>query len=36
MNVEQANYGRAAAQYQATLSFLESRVSSVRRALRGE
>ena len=36
MNVEQANYGRAAAQYQATLSFLESRVSGVRRALRGE
>ncbi len=36
MSVEQANYGQAAGQYQATLSFLESRVSSLRRALRGE
>jgi len=36
MNVEQAQYGKAAAQYQATLSFLESRVSGIRRALRGE
>jgi flagellar basal-body rod protein FlgB len=36
MSVEQANYGQAAAQYQATLSFLESRVSGLRRALRGE
>lgn len=36
MSVEQANYGQAAGQYQATLNFLESRVSSLRRALRGE
>lgn len=36
MSVEQANYGQAAAHYQATLSFLESRVSGLRRALRGE
>jgi len=36
MSVEQAQYGRAAADYQATLSFLESRVSNIRRALRGE
>ena len=36
LNIEQAQYGKAAADYQATLSFLESRVSTVRRALRGE
>lgn len=36
MSVEQAQYGKAAADYQATLNFLENRVSSVRRALRGE
>ncbi len=36
MSVEQAQYGKAAAQYQATLSFLESRVSGIRKALRGE
>lgn len=36
MNVEQAQYGKAAADYQATLSFLENRVSGMRRALRGE
>ena len=36
MSVEQAQYGKAAAEYQATLSFLESRVSSARKALRGE
>ena len=36
MSVEQANYGKAAADYQATLNFLENRVSSVRKALRGE
>ena len=29
-------YGKAAADYQATLSFLENRVSSVRKALRGD
>ena len=36
MSVEQASYGQAAGQYQATLSFLENRVSQLRRALRGE
>ncbi|UFS56042.1 flagellar basal body rod protein FlgB [Comamonadaceae bacterium M7527] len=36
MSVEQANYGKASADYQATLSFLESRVSGIRKALRGE
>jgi flagellar basal-body rod protein FlgB len=36
MSVEQANYGKAAADYQATLNFLENRVSSVRKALRGD
>ncbi len=36
LTVEQAKYGKAAADYQATLSFLESRVSSIRKALRGE
>ena len=35
-SVEQANYGRAAADYQATLNFLENRVSSIRRALKGD
>ncbi len=34
--VEQAQYGKAAAQYQTTLSFLESRISGMRKALRGE
>jgi flagellar basal-body rod protein FlgB len=36
LSVEQAHYGKAAADYQATLAFLESRVSSIRKALRGE
>lgn len=36
MSVEQAQYGKAAAEYQATLSFLESRVSGIRKALRGD
>lgn len=36
MNVEQAQYGKAAADYQATLSFLENRISGLRKALRGE
>lgn len=36
MSVEQAKYGKAAGDYQATLSFLESRVSSIRKALRGD
>jgi len=36
ISVEQAQYGKAAAQYQTTLSFLESRITGVRKALRGE
>lgn len=36
LTVEQSKYGKAAADYQATLSFLENRVSSIRKALRGE
>lgn len=36
ISVEQAKYGKAAADYQATLSFLESRVGSIRKALRGD
>jgi len=36
ISVEQSNYGKAAADYQATLSFLESRVSGIRKALKGE
>lgn len=36
ISVEQAQYGKAAADYQATLSFLESRISGIRKALRGD
>jgi flagellar basal-body rod protein FlgB len=36
LNVEQAHYGKAAADYQATLNFLEQRVSGMRKALKGE
>ncbi len=36
LSVEQAQYGQAAADYQATLNFLEQRVSGLRKALRGE
>lgn len=36
LSVEQAQYGQAAADYQATLSFLEQRVSGLRKALRGD
>ena len=36
ISVEQAKYGEAAADYQATLRFLESRVSGIRKALKGE
>jgi flagellar basal-body rod protein FlgB len=36
MNVEQAQYGKAAADYQATLNFLENKISGMRKALRGE
>jgi flagellar basal-body rod protein FlgB len=36
LTVEQARYGKAAADYQATLAFLQDRVGGVRKALRGE
>ena len=36
LNVEQAKYGKSAADYQATLNFLEQRVSGIRKALRGD
>ncbi len=36
LTVEQAKYGKAAGDYQATLSFLENRVNSIRKALKGE
>ena len=36
ISVEQAKYGKAAAEYQASLRFIESRVSGIRRALKGE
>ena len=36
INVEQAKYGHAAAEYQATLQFLESRIAGIRKALKGE
>ena len=35
INVEQAKYGQAAAEYQATLQFLESRIGGIRKALKG-
>ncbi len=36
LNIEQAQYGKSAADYQATLNFLEQRISGIRKALRGE
>jgi flagellar basal-body rod protein FlgB len=36
INVEQAKYGEAATQYQATLQFLESRIAGIRKSLRGD
>ena len=36
LSVEQAKYGKAAAQYQATLSFIEGNISGIRKALRGD
>jgi flagellar basal-body rod protein FlgB len=36
MSVEQAKFGKAAADYRATLMFIENRTSSIKRALRGE
>ena len=36
MNVEQAKFGQAAADYQATLNILENRLGGIRKALRGD
>ncbi len=36
MSVEQAQFGKAATDYQATLQFLEGRISGVKKALRAE
>lgn len=36
LTIEQANFGKAAANYQATLNFLDNRIGSIRKALRGE
>lgn len=36
ISVEQAKYGKAAADYQATLSFLQDRIGGIRKALKGE
>lgn len=36
ISVEQAKYGEAAADYQATLRFLESRMGGIRKALTGQ
>ncbi len=36
LSVEQAKYGQSAADYQATLSILENRISGIRKALRGD
>ncbi|MDG1165539.1 MAG: flagellar basal body rod protein FlgB [Porticoccaceae bacterium] len=36
LSVEQAKYGKAASEYQATLRFLEGSMSGVRKALRGD
>jgi len=36
IGVEQAKFGRAAMEYQASLQFFENKVTSIRKALRGE
>jgi flagellar basal-body rod protein FlgB len=36
MSVQQAKFGRAAGEYQATLTILEGRISGIRKALRGD
>lgn len=36
LSMEQAKFGKATGDFQATLSFLENRVSGIRKALRGE
>lgn len=35
-SIEQANYGKAASDFQASLTFFENRIASIRKALRGE
>ena len=36
IGVQQAKFGRAAGRYEATLNFIEGRISGVRKALKGE
>ncbi|MFZ9552792.1 MAG: flagellar basal body rod protein FlgB, partial [Hylemonella sp.] len=36
LNIEQAQFGQAAGDYQATLNILENRINSFKRALRGD
>jgi flagellar basal-body rod protein FlgB len=36
LSMEQAKFGKATGDFQATLSFLENRVSGIRKALKGE
>lgn len=36
MSMEQAQYGKAAGDYQATLNFLQNRIGGIRKALKGE
>jgi flagellar basal-body rod protein FlgB len=36
LNVEQAQYGKAAAEYQATVNFLQDKIGGLRKALRGD
>jgi flagellar basal-body rod protein FlgB len=36
LNIEQAQYGQAAGEYQATLNILENRMNGMKRALRGD
>ncbi|NBX95622.1 MAG: flagellar basal body rod protein FlgB [Betaproteobacteria bacterium] len=36
LSMEQAKFGKASGDFQATLSFLENRVSGIRKALKGE
>ena len=36
MNIEQAQFGQAAGDYQATLNILENRISTFKRAFKGE
>lgn len=36
MSLEQAQYGKAAGDYQATLNFLQNRIAGIRKVLKGE